>query len=205
MRASRRPPHFGPSGPQGFTLMEMLVTLMLVALVTMLMFQMLGSYRIARERVQAQSGGIDRQALFAGWFRASVQGLFIDHGLTFVGGASSFAGTSLNPLYALQSTPTQVRWDLRPTPRGVGIVYVETGDERWQLALADTRTARFAYLDAGGRRHEVWPPKLGAQSDLLPSVVLLLRVDNGGVERAIAAAVLGPLKPVPRLTGEEEA
>ena len=33
----------------GFTLMEMLVTLMLVSFATMLMFQMLGSYRIGLE------------------------------------------------------------------------------------------------------------------------------------------------------------
>ena len=40
----------------GFTLMEMLVTLVLISFATMLMFQMLGSYRVARERVQAQAG-----------------------------------------------------------------------------------------------------------------------------------------------------
>ena len=67
--------------PTGFSLMEMLVTLMLVSFATMLMFQMLGSYRIARERVQGQSGLIDRQALFQDWFRDSVHGLFIAEGL----------------------------------------------------------------------------------------------------------------------------
>ena len=38
--------------------MEMLVTLVLISFATMLMFQMLGSYRIARERVGAQAAGI---------------------------------------------------------------------------------------------------------------------------------------------------
>jgi prepilin-type N-terminal cleavage/methylation domain-containing protein len=96
----------------GFTLMEMLVTLVLVSMTTMLMFQMLGSYRVARERVQAQSGLIDRQSLFNGWLRASVQGLFIDHGITFAGNDVAFEGTTLNALYALEATPTLVRWEL---------------------------------------------------------------------------------------------
>jgi len=193
-----------PRDASGFTLMEVLVTLVLISLVTMLMFQMLGSYRIARVRVQAQSGTIDRQALFDGWYRGSVQGLFIDHGLTFVGTDSHFEGTSLNPLYALQATPTLVRWELRTEPGGVEIAYVETGRERWQVPLANTRAAKFAYLDEAGVRHGAWPPKLGVQSVPLPSVVLLLREGVDGNDRAVAAAVLGPLKPVPRLTGEEE-
>lgn len=189
----------------GFTLMEMLVTLVLVSMTTMLMFQMLGSYRVARERVQAQSGLIDRQSLFNGWLRASVQGLFIDHGITFAGGDTAFEGTTLNALYAQEATPTPVRWELETTAGATSIVYIEDGRERWRYPLSGTVSARFAYLDAGGKRHEAWPPKLGKQDDLLPSTILLLREDAEGRVQAVAAAVLGPLKPVPRLTGEEDA
>lgn len=189
---------------RGFTLMEVLVTLVLVSLATMLMFQMLGSYRIARERVQAQSAGIDRQALFSGWFRASVQGLFIDHGLTFEGRADHFEGTSLNPLYAGAAMPTKVRWELQVEGSQTHVAYVEEGAERWRHPLAGTGPVRFAYLDEAGRRHDAWPPRLGAQDALLPSAVLLLRDDAGEGAGSLAAAVLGPLKPVPRLTSEEE-
>ena len=188
----------------GFTLMEVLVTLVLVSLATMLMFQMLGSYRVARERVQAQSGGIDRQALFSGWFRASVQGLFIDHGLTFEGGEEHFEGTSLNALYAGAAMPTKVRWELQQEGGEIRIAYVEDGAERWRHPLAGKGSARFAYLDEAGRRHDTWPPRLGAQDALLPSTVLLLRDGAADGAGSIAAAVLGPLKPVPRLTSEEE-
>jgi len=189
----------------GFTLMEMLVTLVLVSMTTMLMFQMLGSYRIARERVQAQSGVIDRQSLFNGWLRASVQGLFIDHGLTFAGNETAFEGTTLNALYALEATPTLVRWEVDTSDGVVRLVYFEDGRERWRYPLAGTVSARFAYLDEEGTRHEAWPPKLGKQDALLPSTILLLREDAAGRVQAVAAAVLGPLKPVPRLTGEEDA
>jgi len=184
--------------------MEMLVTLVLVSMTTMLMFQMLGSYRVARERVQSQSGRIDRQSLFDGWLRASVQGLFIDHGLTFVGSDTAFEGTTLNALYALEATPTLVRWVLESREGRVEVVYFEERRERWRYALADTVDARFAYVDEAGKQHDAWPPKLGKQDVPLPSGVILLREDAAGTTRAVAAAVLGPLKPVPRLTGEEE-
>ena len=186
------------------TLMEVLVTLVLISLATMLMFQMLGSYRIARERIQSQSGTIDRQSLFTGWFRASVQGLFIDRGITFAGSATALDGTTLNPLYAAPTTPTAVRWELVSSAKGMEIVYSEAGRERWRQPLAHTRSATFGFLDEAGKRHDSWPPKLGKQDDLLPSVVLLLRENEGLGEPSLAAAVLGPLKPVPRLTGEED-
>ena len=76
----------------GFTLMEMLVTLVLISFATMLMFQMLGSYRVARERVQAQAGLIDRQALFQSWFRDSVHGLYAAPKLHLDGSAEQFSG-----------------------------------------------------------------------------------------------------------------
>ena len=182
--------------------MEVLVTLVLISISSMLMFQMLGSYRLTRERVQAQSGMVDRQALFAAWLRASIQGLFIDQGLTFVGDEARFEGTTLNPLFAVPATPTLVRWEVRASATGTEVIYSEAGRERWR-AQARWRSARFAFLDEEGKRHSAWPPRNGRQ-DELPSAILLLVPDSPTVDPTLAAAVLGPLKPVPRLTGEEE-
>lgn len=194
-----------PPPRAGFTLMEMLVTLLLVSLATMLMFQMLGSYRIARERTQAQAGGIDRQALFQDWFRDSVHGLYIAEGLRFEGDATRFSGISLNPLYAPEGSPADIAWTLQPGPAGVEVVYSEEGRERWRLPLAGGAEARFRYLDAEGRVHAEWPPARGlvAAGPSLPAVILLERGEDGraGVQ---AAAVLGPLTPPTRLYGEEQ-
>ena len=187
----------------GFTLMEMLVTLVLVSLATMLMFQMLGSYRASRERVQAQSGSLDRRMLFDGWFRASVHGLFIDKGLGFVGDEAHFAGVSLNPLFAPAGAPIAVEWRLGARDGQAEVAYLEEGRGRWRLSLAGAAEARFAYLDRDGGQHSTWPPKLGKQDDMLPAAVVLVRRGDSG-QRAVAAAVLGPLKPTVRLTGEEE-
>lgn len=191
--------------PGGFTLMEMLVTLMLVSFATMLMFQMLGSYRIARERVRGQVGVIDRQALFQAWFRDSVHGLFIAEGLQFTGDASRFRGTSLNPMYAPEGSPTDVEWSIVQEGGRTVIVYAEDRQVRWQVPLARADVARFAYLDEAGKETDAWPPKQGLVDarPSLPAVVVLTRTFRGR-EVLQAAAVLGPLKPPVRLYGEEE-
>lgn len=184
--------------------MEMLVTLILVSFTTMLMFQMLGSYRIANQRVQAQSGQIDRRALFNAWFRDSVNGLFAAKDLEFVGTAMQFGGTTLNPLYASEGAPTLIEWRLLRKTQDMAIVYLENGVQRWQLPLRGSADAHFAYLDADGKLQDNWPPKLGKRTmGELPAVVMLVR-EGESTAQPLAAAVLGPLLPPARVYGYEQ-
>lgn len=195
----------GGASRRGFTLMEMLVTLVLISFATMLMFQMLGSYRIARERVQAQAGLIDRQALFQAWFRESVHGLYTAPNLQFAGNREAFTGTTLNPLYALEGTPTPVGWALRKNADGaVEVAYSEEGRERWSLRLQGASGAHFVYLDENWRETDAWPPKLGlVKPEALPALVGLVR-EGGNGDSPQLAAVLGPLEPPKRLYGKEQ-
>lgn len=196
---------FRKARPGGFTLMEMLVTLVLISFATMLMFQMLGSYRIASERVRGQAGNIDRQALFQAWFRDSVHGLYAAPNLRFVGDAAQFTATTLNPLYAPEGSPIAVAWSLRENGQGgAEIVYSEDGRERWHLPLQGDGEVEFTYIDAGWRASDAWPPKLGkVNPEALPAVVGLVRRHDDG-DRPLLVAVLGPLEPPRRLYGEEE-
>ena len=190
----------------GFTLMEMLVTLVLVSFTTMLMFQMLGSYRLAHERVQGQSGVIDRQALFQSWFQDSVRGLYITNGMTFAGSADEFRGTTLNPLYGEAGSPTPVAWQLRIEGDVRWIAYAEDGRERWRRPLSGAERARFVYMDVAGKALDRGPPKLGGEEEgvpTLPAQVALVR-EGGGVLHTIVGAVRGPLRPVLRSTGQQE-
>jgi len=188
----------------GFTLMEMLVTLMLVSFTTMLMFQMLGSYRVANQRVQAQSGQIDRRALFQAWFRDSVNGLFAARELVFTGAADQFTGTTLNPLYAAEGAPTPIEWRLVRGPQRIEIVYFEDGVQRWRHPLEAVEDAHFAYVDSADKQQDSWPPELGKRTPgELPAVVMLVR--DGQLEsQPLAAAVLGPLVPPLRVFGFEQ-
>lgn len=195
----------GGTRPTGFTLMEMLVTLMLISMATMLMFQMLGSYRIASERVRDQAGAIDRRALFQAWFRESVQGLYAAPRLRFVGSRDRFSATTLNPLYAPAGRPTAIEWRLRDAQGGgAEVVYVEDGQERWSLPLKGTRAASFTYYEKDWQATGEWPPRLGkVDAEALPALVGLVQESAEG-ERPMLAAVLGPLEPPLRLYGEEQ-
>ena len=188
----------------GFTLMEMLVTLVLISFATMLMFQMLGSYRIANERVGAQAGQIDRQALFQAWFRDSVNGLYAAPRLKFVGDEMRFSATTLNPLYAPEGSPTEIAWELRQTDGGVEIVYLEGGSERWAMPMRDAARYRFSYFDKEGEELDSWPRKRGlVNPEALPALVGLVR-EQDDRQSPLLAAVLGPLEPPLRLYGEEQ-
>lgn len=178
---------------RGFTLMETLVMLVLVSFVVLLMFQMLGNYRIARERFVAQAGGIDRQALFEGWFSDSVQGLRAMEVAPLQGSATGFAGTTLNPLLASPGAPVAIEWRVGTGEDGVVMHYFESGVERWVLPLRGADDARFVYLDAAGDTHDQWPPAMGVQQ-ALPMGVGLVREGVAGA-RTQLASVRGPLEP----------
>ncbi len=199
----RRADAFKVPSNAGFTLMEMLVTLILVSLTTMLMFQMLGSYKIAHQRVQAQSGLIDRRALFQSWFRDSVNGMFAAKDLEFTGGKDRFNGTTLNPLYGSEGAPTTIEWRLVSQTGQMQVVYLESGIQRFRQTLEGSADAHFAYVDVGDKLQDAWPPKLGKRTQgELPAMIMLVR--EGQQAQPLVAAVLGPLVPPERVYGYEE-
>lgn len=188
----------------GLTLMEVLVTLVLISLATLLMFQTLGSYRIAKARVAAQSGAVDRRALFEAWFRESVRGLHATRRVAFKGTAGGFEGLTLAPASGASGAGKALRWSLQQRRGEWRIAYAEEGRQRWDLPFADTRQASFAYLDDAGKLHDAWPPRLGVQ-EALPAAVVLRRTASDGAERTpLAAAVLGARTPVYRVSELEQ-
>ena len=176
---------------RGFTLMETLVMLVLVSITALLMFQMLGSYRIARERFMAHSGDFDRQWLFSAWFADSVRGLRPVPGEPLQGTRTAFSGVSLNPLFGPPGAPARVSWNLQRARDGAWTMrYTEDGVARWALPLSNAGEARFAYVDAEGNTMDAWPPDTGVQ-DELPASVALLR-GNDDDRRVQLASVRGP-------------
>jgi len=142
----------------GFTLMETLVMLVLVSFAVLLMFQMLGAYRIAGERAAAQAGNIDRQGLFDAWFMASVRGLHATEDAPMQGSKTDFSAVTLNPLYGSPGAPTPVRWELvSAAGKDTLVRYWEAGEQRWQLPLRDGDKSRFAYVDKQGKERRYQP------------------------------------------------
>lgn len=172
---------------RGFTLMETLVVLVLVSLTVLVLFQMLGSYRIARERVAVSAGGIDRRALVEAWFTDSVRGLQALERRPLEGVEDGFAGITLNPVLAPPGSPTPVEWRLVREGGERLLVYSEDGAERWRLPLRAESDAGFVYFSRDGREARRWPPEAGTQEPL-PGSIALVQGDMAHI-----ASVLGPV------------
>jgi general secretion pathway protein J len=181
--------------------METLVMLVLVALAASLMFEILGAYRIARERVFARAGVLDRTELFGQWFRQSVRGLHAAEDTQFEGTDLAWSGLSLAGLKEGPGIPLNVGWKLEISAGDWMVAYSERGERIFTLSLADSTRPGFFYMDGQGRRHDRWPPALGLQVTL-PSAVGFTRGDRG--DELILASVRGPLAPLPRAFGPEE-
>lgn len=179
--------------PRGFTLMETLVMLLLVSFSSALMFQLLGSYRIARERVLVQGEFVNAEALLENWFTDSVRGLHPVGSQPLQGNESSFESLTLNPLFGPRGTPAEFAWRLeRDDAGGWLLAYVESGTERFAEPLRDQAEVRLLFVDAEGGVHTRWPPALGEQGGL-PEAVALEHTDIDGRRRVWLASVLGPL------------
>ncbi|TCZ86184.1 type II secretion system protein [Lysobacter sp. N42] len=187
MTTSSRWPGYGRPR-RGFTLMETLVVLVIVSLTVLVMFQMLGSYRLARERVAMHAGDIDRQALVRAWLTDSVRGLQALRDAPFEGHDSGFAGRTLNPVVSAPGAPTAVEWAIVRDGDGWVLVYREDDVERWRLPLRGDERPRFVYFARAGGDTPRWPPELGVQ-DLLPGSVALVQGT-----RVQIASVLGPVR-----------
>ena len=112
----------GAATARGFTLMEILVVLVLVSITVSLAFEMLGAYRLAKERVAAQADNLGRRALLEAWFVESLQGVVaVEEGM-LDGAAARVAATSLNPVIAGRGAPTPLVWEIEEGPGSVDMV-----------------------------------------------------------------------------------
>lgn len=179
----------------GFTLLETLVMLLLVSFAVTLMFEMLGTYRIARERAAAYAGTVDRQALFEAWLRDVIRGLHPTATQGLAGTPTAFRALTLNGLRQPPGAPVDAQWDLVPGQNEWTVRYTEAGTLLWELPLRATREARFVYFDTDGKSHDAWPPATGLHPALPRSIALVREDDSGSTSRTLVASVLGPLDP----------
>ncbi len=178
---------------RGFTLMETLVMLLLVSFSATLAFQMLGAYRIARERSLIQGERLDVRAAVEEWFAETVRGLHPVGATPLRGDDGGFSGITLNPVFRSPGIATEFAWRLDGDFRaGWTVAYSEAGQERFTVPLPVVEQAHFIFLDAEGNSHPRWPPASGGQSGL-PTAVAWYRRDGDGRGGTRVAAVLGPL------------
>ncbi len=162
--------------PAGFTLVEMLVTLVVVATVTTLLWQALAlTARLEQSLTRAQQDGRDVHLRDA-WLRLALEALAVPPGTDepLRGSTQGLAAVTTAPPWPGSPGPEPFALELRPEtetepgsqPPGTGAD--DNGPLRlWALRPATGETfdlgprpagTRFEYLDAQGQWLTAWPP-----------------------------------------------
>lgn len=127
--------------PRGLTLIETLVTFVILGFLSTLILQAVGFFAARYEGVQRVHRVAALESLQQNWFATSVQG-FVPYGVwarRFQGHPTYFVGITLEPLNAEAGTPVTVRWSIESD----AVRYLETlghplpGVE-WTIRPSDT-------------------------------------------------------------------
>jgi general secretion pathway protein J len=143
---------------RGFSLLEALVTLVILSMIATVMMQSLSQVLDLRERVLRSERDARVAALEERWFRESIGAAVAD----LPGAAGAFQGDSrsmrflgLDPLDG--SGLAVVEWRIEATPAGARLE-LRQGDRAWPLRGGFGAATGFRYLDAAGRWQSRWPP-----------------------------------------------
>lgn len=168
-----------PKRRAGYTLIEMLITLVIVALVTGLVFDGVGGTARLSLRLADASEKLDRASLAAEWFRQSVAGALPAEGPLppqLVGDGQTLRLSTMASLHDRIGAPRMVEWRLSKTAGGgVELVYA-FGDQSWVVAQTPKGDPRFTYRGEGGAALERWaerePPRLVALEGFFDDPIL---------------------------------
>ncbi|MCD0420815.1 prepilin-type N-terminal cleavage/methylation domain-containing protein [Rubrivivax sp. JA1024] len=148
---------------RGFTLLEMLVTLVIVSVVTTLLWQALALTARLEQSLARSSGEGGEMRLQQAWVRQALQGLAVPPGV-----AQPLQGDELR----LRAYTTQPPWPDAPGPEAfvLEIQPSSDGQSPWRLQAQRELTGerldlgawpvdtRWRYLDSAGQWHRRWPP-----------------------------------------------
>ena len=184
----------------GFTLVEVLVVLIMVAMISSVLFQALErAYRL-QERFGTELFNIQQGQMATDWYRQTVQGLYPDHAdgsNLFRGKDQAFSGLSSNPLGDNYGAPTPIAWKIRSNPQSGMTELIYTEDKRETPVISwRGKPARFVYIDEQQAPHDSWPPPLGLFPQLPKQIQL--QANDAGQSRVIVASPMGPTEPLLR-------
>jgi prepilin-type N-terminal cleavage/methylation domain-containing protein len=210
----RRPQPDEHDRQQGFTLIEVLVTLVLLGLVAATVFGSLRQVLEARVRLRPYLDQSQETALAAGWFRQTVHGLIADYPDAkdrFTATADQFSGLSASPLAGPAGTPAAFRWVLRydADQDTTVLEYGEGSRTPMRIAAWPGRQGTFAYCGSDQKWRSDWPPAPSGETPVgtirqLPALVRLGGIPPDVFPTIIAATLTSPLPrplPLPLLSG----
>jgi prepilin-type N-terminal cleavage/methylation domain-containing protein len=169
--------------PWGFTLVEVLVTLVLLSMVAAVVFGSLRQVLEARDRLRPYLDRSRETTLVSGWFRQTVQASIADYNQgkhRFVGTASAVSGLTASPLVGPAGTPTPFRWVMRydPTRDLTALEYEESPKQTLRIAAWAGREGAFAYYAGEQIWQPAWPPSDPDQGKSIPQLPQLVRLSG---------------------------
>jgi prepilin-type N-terminal cleavage/methylation domain-containing protein len=154
-----------PRRAAGFTLIEVMVVLLIVALITATILAAFERVLDVRLRVVNFLDSTGSPALVASWFRDSINGLVADteniQDNKFSGSAKRLSGLTLVPMAGMPGVPRHLIWEIAydPNQNRTSLRY-QLGDQP-QLAVASWPGDRgsLQYCDTDLSCYDDWPPK----------------------------------------------
>jgi prepilin-type N-terminal cleavage/methylation domain-containing protein len=188
----------------GFTLVEVLVTLVLLSMVAAIVFGSLGQVLNARARLRPYLDRSEETALVAGWFRQTVQALITDYDTGkngFAASANTFSGLTASPLLGPAGTPTAFAWALR-YDAALDLMFLEYREkphDTIEVARWSGKDAVFSYYGQDQEWRRVWPPTDLDKSTTAMQLPQLVRL--GGLPSEVFPTIVAAPRaaPVPRL------
>ncbi len=162
---------------RGFTLVEMLVTLAIVALVSGLLWQALATVaQLEGQLARTRSLSNDDQ-LRRAWIEQALAGTMAGpqgDPVRFSGRDRRLSSYTTMPPWPGSLGPELMTLELERNGDGQRLIARRPGSETplelWRWAGEE---GRFDYLDARGQWHEAWPPPGAARAEPLPAAVRL--------------------------------
>src|SRR5689334_21133084 len=191
---------------RGFTLVEVLVTLVLLSMVAAVAFGSLRQVLEARDRLRPYLDRSHETTLVSGWFRQTVQASIADYDEgkhRFVGTASEVSGLTVSPLVGPAGTPTAFRWAMRydSTRDLTTLDYEESPNQSLRIAAWAGHDGAFAYYAGVQKWQPAWRPhdsNVGKVIPHLPHLVRLSRAPSDAVPLIGAAHRSSPVAPQPQ-------
>jgi len=196
--------HMPPSHQRhqtGFTLVEVLVVLIIVAMVSGVLFEALErAYRL-QDRFGAEIFKVQQGQMALDWYRQTVQGLYPDQANgqnIFYGKEQEFSGLSSSPLGDEYGTLSPITWKIRNnrTNNTGELIYIQDKQET-SILIWRSKNSHFVYLDEQQTSHQTWPPPLGKFPQLPSQIQLVAEDSNDPIN--IVATPRGNSSPQPRL------
>ena len=189
----------------GFTLLEMLVTLVIVSLLMAVLMQTLLYALQLRTRILEQQWQQQAVVLQEYWFRSSSAALAPGkkdqpEGV-FSGDRVGFRGLSLAPLLGDLGIPIRIEWRLETEAKDITLRYRQSEDAQgWIIAHWVGIQAGFRYRDEAGQWSERWPPAglaVSATEPGLPQLPTAIRLDITRTEAPVLwlSAITGRRDP----------